>query len=286
MTRWIARGAMLLTAWTAATAGLAELTVSLDENNALVLEADSLELLAVEFQSPAGSLLSSDIANPFQGVIFEGTAWALYYNLGTPYLLDGSITLQTKWDPSKRNDILFQYGTPTIEVGLQPIEGHELFAAQVGPEPIIAGQQPGEFLGDFALEGIESGFAAWAGRSGVDLFLAEPMTVTKLSIQSVSGELIPRGPFEFETIVQESPMKVQFSSLHGVELDGEYRLPIGWAGDSFDDLTLSLSTINGETLTAYWQDVKNLPEPTSMRTMWILVLVVCKWRRRSGRVRS
>ena len=256
MSFWVMRGAMLLAAFGLAGSCCAELRVSLDENNFLVLEAESLELLAVEFQSPGGSLKNSNVSLPFQGVVNEESSWALYYNLGSPLLLTGSITLPIQWDSTGRNDVLFQYGTPLLEVGLQPIAGHELFAAQVGPDPVILVPEPT----DSAAQAAAPDVIAWADLSGFYLYSEHPLLVAELAIQSAAGELIARGPFEFETVSQTAPSDLQLNSLAGVQVFGDYRLPIGWTGERFDDLTLSLIGSDGDPIVVEWGRVENLPE--------------------------
>lgn len=287
MSEWMTRSILCLVL---ATMGLprcqAQLTASVNESNFLVLEAAGLELLAVEFRSPSGSLIPSEIASPFDGVLVQDDSLALYYNLGSPFVLNGSVTLAAQWDPTKRNDIQFQYGTPTTERGLEPILGHQTFNAQVSVDPVVVTEDDTNSNGtasDLHDEGQVS-LTAWPGEDGLYLYVNADVSVQALSIQSDAGLLSLDGAsLLFDSLDFDSSFEVGYSNASPVKLHEEFFLPIRWTGSQLEDLSIFLTTATGETLSAEIGFVRTLPEPTCVAwpTAAVLALMVsCRRLRR------
>ena len=269
-----------------------QLSASVNDQDNLVISATNLDLLAVEFQSPSGSLITSENADPFQGVVTRSDTLALYFNLGSPLTLDGSLTLSTKWDSTKRNDVLFQYGTLLEEEPLQPITGHQRFNSDVSEEPVIAVDTEPDFSSqeidvpdgtiDIPISAPSNVIVASASEDGLFLFDEFNLSVVSLSIQSEAGLLVPHGtsPF-FDEMTSNTPFEVSYVSDSEVSLHGDFFLPVGWTGDDFSDLTFDLITADGESLLVEPDVVRALPEPSSGFLLFACLLFsALRWRGR------
>ncbi len=279
---------------------LAQLSVSLDDQDYLVLSAENLDLLAIELQSASSSLLISEDAAPFQGVFTSSGSttnarqFALYYNLGTPITIDGDVTLATRWDSARRNDVLYQYGTLTHEEPLQPIVGHQRFIDTVSETPVIAEQGPGVVAGQEINIPVDDVNVTIPPFTPNDFIVASPtehgffffdeqnVSVVSLTVRSEEGLLLPGGPSPlFDSLLSDTPFEITYASDTEVPLWGEFFVPGGWSGRDFRDLSYEFITADGEMLRVETDMARALPEPSSSGLILAgLVLLTINRRRR------
>ena len=267
-----------------ASAGFGQLNAFVGDDHVLMLQGNQINVYALEFQSPSGSLIPSGDSLPFQGVMLQDRTLAIYYNLGTPLFIDGTISMPIRWDATMLNDVMFQYGTGPEQVGLEPIAGHEVFLSQVSDEPVMV-EPAGGFLGSeliFAASDLSpdlSRLTATVGPSGLVLNSPTHLSAVGIVAEAQAGQLF----VESSDIFPEAIWNHQTATLRSDEpfdWQGELQVPIRWTGQLPGELAVYLETSSGLRMAV------NVLAPESISRSWFLVVVLLflRRRRRSSRV--
>ena len=184
---------------------IAELSVSLNQDNRFILHANQESLVSLRFASQGRSLVPAESAAPFQLLLMNNNSGVFLLN-DSPITLGGDVTLSVGWNPSASQDVNVFSGLSNGSGGSVPISYESCRDSCPKPSINVTLDEQERFV----LHGSNHALTSLDFRSTGSLAVADSA-----------------GPFDRVTV--NTPQRIRYEApASGVTIDGMVTLSAGW----------------------------------------------------------
>ncbi len=221
------------------------LSVQVNEEDQITIFGSGQPLTELSLSSRSGSLIPSEDAGPFDSV--EGSPNEIQYGTMSNVVVDGTLTLATKWDRQGTTDVGYRYQLDEVSRG---------FAGTISSYPNVDQGGGGDGGGGDGGDGGDGGGGDSGGGNGgggnngvfgrvidgkVAISFPGEFDLSGVNVQSADGLLVPIPPggvtapaTPFTFLLANNPNNVSYAAIPGstVEVSGTWITEIGYPGDS------------------------------------------------------